>query len=67
MEGQVCPEKIWTDIGVTFTMGSTLSTLANTFKGVRNAPRGEKAMGAFSLIRKNAPKMGGAFAVWGTL
>ncbi|EFA79540.1 mitochondrial import inner membrane translocase subunit 17 [Heterostelium album PN500] len=64
---QPCPERIWTDIGVAFSMGCVFSTIGNTFSGVRNAPRGERIVNAFTLVRKNAPRLGGNFAVWGTL
>eukprot|EP01133_Synstelium_polycarpum_P019567 gene19567-23442_t len=62
-----CPEKIWNDVGVAFAMGCIGSTAMQTFIGMRNAPRGEKVINAFTLVRKNAPRLGGNFAIWGTL
>lgn len=39
----------------------------NTLKGLRDSPRGEKMLGGASACRREAPKIGGSFAVWGGL
>lgn len=39
----------------------------HSFKGARNAPRGERMAGAVEAVKANARRLGGSFAVWGGL
>jgi len=39
----------------------------HSFKGARNAPRGERFAGAVEAVKANARRLGGSFAVWGGL
>jgi hypothetical protein len=42
-------------------------TMFHSFKGARNAPRGERMAGAVEAVKANARRLGGSFAVWGGL
>lgn len=42
-------------------------TIFHSFKGARNAPRGERFVGAIEAVKANARRLGGSFAVWGGL
>jgi mitochondrial import inner membrane translocase subunit TIM17 len=42
-------------------------TMFHSFKGARNAPRGERFGGAVEAVKANARRLGGSFAVWGGL
>ena len=42
-------------------------TIFHSFKGARNAPRGERMAGAVEAVKANARRLGGSFAVWGGL
>ncbi|EGG17340.1 mitochondrial import inner membrane translocase subunit 17 [Cavenderia fasciculata] len=62
-----CPERVWADTGIAFSMGCIGSTIANMVSGYRNASRGERIINSFTLVRRYAPRLGGNFAIWGTL
>ena len=42
-------------------------TFFHSYKGARNAPRGERFAGAIEAVKANARRLGGSFAVWGGL
>ncbi|GAB5029580.1 mitochondrial protein mpt family [Nannochloropsis oceanica] len=66
MEGrEPCPYRIVDDVGGAFCMGSIGGGIWHYFKGVRNAPKGERLRGGISSVKARAPLVGGAFAVWG--
>ena len=48
-------------------MGAVGGGAVNLFKGVYNSPRGRRFPAGFDAIRREAPKIGGSFAVWGGL
>ena len=67
MERQPCPERIYDDLGVGFTMGTVMGGIFHYLKGAKNAPRGERLRGGFEAMRQRGPVIGGNFAVWGGL
>ena len=48
-------------------MGAVGGGAWNSFKGLRDSPRGERLLGCVSACRREAPRIGGSFAVWGGL
>jgi len=50
-----------------FGTGQVGGTMFHSFKGARNAPRGERFSGAVEAVKANARRLGGSFAVWGGL
>ncbi|MES1922493.1 hypothetical protein MHBO_004011 [Bonamia ostreae] len=70
MESIPCPDRLIDDCGGAFIMGAVGSGIWNYFKGYRNTPKNKrkwfsKMRGSFQAIRQNAPRTGGAFAIWG--
>eukprot|EP01132_Coremiostelium_polycephalum_P009316 gene9316-11418_t len=65
-----CPEKIWTDAGAAFGIGCIGSAMVSSVGSflrpvpVKGTPR---LVFTYDFVRKNAPRYGGNFAVWGTL
>lgn len=66
-EREPCPHRIIDDLGGAFAFGVVGGGLFHTFKGARNAPRGERTAGAIQAVKANARRLGGSFAVWGGL
>ena len=62
-----CPDRILDDLGNAFMMGAIGGGIYHMYKGARNSPSGARMVGGFEAIRREAPRMGGAFAVWGGL
>ncbi|PSR76497.1 hypothetical protein PHLCEN_2v8400 [Hermanssonia centrifuga] len=46
-------------------MGAVGGTIWHGIKGARNSPRGDRFVGAMSVIKARAPVTGGNFGVWG--
>jgi import inner membrane translocase subunit TIM17 len=67
MEGrEPCPYRIVDDVGGAFCMGSIGGGIWHYFKGVRNAPKGERLRGGISSVKARAPLVGGTLAGgWG--
>ena len=60
MEGrEPCPYRIVDDVGGAFCMGSIGGGIWHYFKGVRNAPKGERLRGGISSVKARAPIVGG--------
>lgn len=57
-----CPYRIVDDVGGAFCMGSIGGGIWHYFKGVRNAPKGERLRGGISSVKARAPVVGGAWA-----
>eukprot|EP00887_Chlorella_sp_A99_P005814 scaffold1.g5814.t1 len=55
------------DIGGAFGMGAVGGGLWHLLKGIKNSPGGSRFRGGIDSIRREAPKIGGSFAVWGGL
>ena len=62
-----CPHRIFDDIGGAFAMGAVGGGAVNLVKGFYNSPKGYALAGGLEAIRREAPKIGGSFAVWGGL
>ncbi|KAH9951549.1 mitochondrial import inner membrane translocase subunit [Amylocystis lapponica] len=60
-----CPWVILSDFGSAFSMGAIGGTIWHGIKGARNSPRGDRFVGAMSVIKARAPVTGGNFGVWG--
>jgi len=60
-----CPWVILNDFGGAFAMGAIGGGVWHGIKGARNSPRGERFVGAMSMIKARAPVTGGNFGVWG--
>jgi len=60
-----CPWVILNDFGGAFAMGAVGGGIWHGIKGARNSPRGERLVGALSVIKARAPVTGGNFGVWG--
>ncbi|TFY62649.1 hypothetical protein EVJ58_g3730 [Rhodofomes roseus] len=60
-----CPWVILSDFGSAFAMGAVGGTIWHGIKGARNSPRGDRLVGAMSVIKARAPVTGGNFGVWG--
>jgi import inner membrane translocase subunit TIM17 len=48
-------------------MGAVGGGAVNLVKGYYNSPKGYASLGALTAIAREAPKIGGSFAVWGGL
>lgn len=59
--------RILDDIGGAFGMGAVGGGLWHLLKGMKNSPSGSRFRGGIESIRREAPKIGGSFAVWGGL
>mmetsp|Transcript_11111 Transcript_11111/g.25176 ORF Transcript_11111/g.25176 Transcript_11111/m.25176 type:complete len:248 (-) Transcript_11111:188-931(-) len=66
-EREPCPHRIIDDLGGAFAFGAVGGAMFHSFKGARNAPRGERMSGAIEAVKANARRLGGSFAVWGGL
>ena len=53
--------------GGAFGMGAVGGGLWHLLKGMKNAPSGARMRGGIESIRREAPRIGGSFAVWGGL
>ncbi|CEF96570.1 Mitochondrial inner membrane translocase subunit Tim17/Tim22/Tim23/peroxisomal protein PMP24 [Ostreococcus tauri] len=62
-----CPHRIFDDVGGAFAMGAVGGGFVNLVKGAYNSPRGFAVIGGLEAIRREAPRVGGSFAVWGGL
>jgi mitochondrial import inner membrane translocase subunit TIM17 len=62
-----CPHRIFDDIGGAFAMGVVGGGAVNLLKGFYNSPKGHVIAGGCEAVRREAPKIGGSFAVWGGL
>lgn len=62
-----CPDRILDDIGGAFGMGAVGGGLWHLVKGLRNSPSGQRFRGGVEAIRREAPRLGGSFAIWGGL
>ncbi|XP_061366304.1 mitochondrial import inner membrane translocase subunit TIM17-2-like [Gastrolobium bilobum] len=62
-----CPDRILDDVGGAFGMGAVGGSAFHFLKGLYNAPKGDRLVGATQAVRLNAPRVGGSFAVWGGL
>lgn len=54
-----CPYRIVDDVGGAFCMGSIGGGIWHYFKGLRNAPKGERLRGGISSVKARAPVVGG--------
>eukprot|EP00891_Asterochloris_glomerata_P002012 jgi/Astpho2/2012/gw1.00038.418.1_t len=48
-------------------MGAVGGGIWHLLKGAKNSPSGTRLAGGIEAIRREAPKLGGSFAVWGGL
>nr|XP_043626750.1 mitochondrial import inner membrane translocase subunit TIM17-2-like [Erigeron canadensis] len=62
-----CPDRILGDVGSAFSMGVAGGSAWHFGKGVWQSPWGHRFKGGLDGMRMNAPRTGGAFAVWGGL
>ena len=62
-----CPHRILDDLGGAFAMGAVGGGIVHLCKGAYNSPRGYVMQGGIEAIRREAPRIGGSFAVWGGL
>lgn len=62
-----CPDRIIDDVGGAFGMGAVGGSIWHFVKGLRNSPSGGRIAGGLQSIRREAPRTGGSFAVWGCL
>ncbi|KAF7007624.1 hypothetical protein CFC21_022549 [Triticum aestivum] len=62
-----CPDRIIEDAGGTFAMGAVGGSVFHLLKGLHNSPNGARISGGMQAVRSNAPRIGGSFAVWGTV
>eukprot|EP00890_Picochlorum_soloecismus_P006107 jgi/Picsp_1/6498/NSC_03842-R1_protein len=62
-----CPDRILDDVGGAFGMGAVGGGLWHVLKGFKNSPSGSRLRGGIESIRREAPRIGGSFAVWGGL
>lgn len=62
-----CPDRILDDIGGAFGMGAVGGGIWHLIKGTKNSPSGARMRGGIEAIRREAPRIGGSFAVWGGL
>ncbi|KAM0922341.1 hypothetical protein ACQ4PT_006269 [Festuca glaucescens] len=66
-EEDPCPGRIVADAGGAFAVGAVGGSVFHFVKGVRASPSGARMTGGAQALRMNAPRVGGAFAVWGGL
>eukprot|EP00951_Prasinocladus_malaysianus_P010519 scaffold77205_cov36-Prasinocladus_malaysianus.AAC.1 len=62
-----CPDRILDDVGGAFGMGAVGGGLYHLFVGAKNSPSGYRMRGGLEAVRREAPRIGGSFAVWGGL
>ena len=62
-----CPHRILDDCGSAFGMGAVGGGVWYHVKGLKNSPPGARLKGALEAIRRESPRLGGSFAVWGGL
>lgn len=62
-----CPDRILDDVGGAFGMGAVGGGIWHLIKGMKNSPGGSRFRGGVEAIRREAPRIGGGFAVWGGL
>jgi len=62
-----CPDRILDDVGGAFGMGAVGGGLWHLILGVKNSPSGYRLRGGMEAVRREAPRIGGSFAVWGGL
>lgn len=63
MEGrEPCPYRIVDDVGGAFCMGAIGGGVWNYFKGLRNAPKGERLRGGIYAVKARSPVVGGQYA-----
>jgi import inner membrane translocase subunit TIM17 len=67
LERDPCPDRILDDAGGAFGMGLVGGSAFHFLKGLYNSPNGARIVGGMQAARMNAPRLGGSFAVWGTL
>jgi len=48
-------------------MGAVGGGAWHLIKGMRNSPKGARILGGIDAIRREAPRIGGSFAIWGGL
>jgi len=60
-----CPYRILDDVGAAFCMGAIGGGAWNVFRGARNAPSGQRMLGALQAVKARSPVLGGNFAIWG--
>jgi import inner membrane translocase subunit TIM17 len=66
-EEDPCPGRILADTGGGFAVGAVGGSFFHFIKGFRASPNGARLTGGVQALRMNAPRVGGAFAVWGGL
>ncbi|KAK3259955.1 hypothetical protein CYMTET_31069 [Cymbomonas tetramitiformis] len=62
-----CPHRIIDDVGGAFGMGAVGGGLWNLVRGSMNSYKGARIAGGLEAVRREAPRLGGSFAVWGGL
>jgi len=62
---QPCPGRIFEDLGNGFAIGCAGGTLFYFFKGLINAPKGQRFFSGLCHVRNRAPFLGGNFGLWG--
>eukprot|EP00873_Tetraselmis_striata_P001125 jgi/Tetstr1/421389/TSEL_012357.t1 len=62
-----CPDRILDDVGGAFGMGAVGGGLYHLLMGAKNSPSGFRLRGGMEAVRREAPRIGGSFAVWGGL
>ncbi|PAN49161.1 hypothetical protein PAHAL_9G430400 [Panicum hallii] len=62
-----CPDRIIDDAGGSFGMGAVGGSAFHFAKGLYNSPNGHRLAGGATAVRMNAPRVGGSFAIWGSL
>mmetsp|Transcript_5246 Transcript_5246/g.12780 ORF Transcript_5246/g.12780 Transcript_5246/m.12780 type:complete len:227 (-) Transcript_5246:166-846(-) len=62
-----CPDRILDDVGGAFGMGAGGGAIWHMYTGMRNSPSGYRIKGGLEAVRREAPRIGGSFAVWGGL
>ncbi|KAF5748538.1 mitochondrial import inner membrane translocase subunit TIM17-2-like [Tripterygium wilfordii] len=62
-----CPDRILDDVGGAFGMGAVGGSAYHFLIGMKNSPRGQRLVNGAQMVRMNAPRVGGSFAVWGGL
>ena len=62
-----CPDRIIAELGDGFSIGAILGTIWYMIKGSYYSVPKERLIGGLRLVRKRAPILGGAFAMWSGL